>query len=122
MDRRIIEAKLNQIQSRTIQSRWPVDGWESRTADHLGPGVYAYDGEWAETRLIPESLDSSDGLGHDVALSDDGTRLYVAFEQSDAINVYDWTNRVLLGSISAGSDVPLAGSSSFDIFTSLMVS
>ncbi|MCJ7738224.1 MAG: alpha-mannosidase, partial [Anaerolineae bacterium] len=49
MDRRIIEAKLNQIQSRTIQSRWPVDGWESRTADHLGPGVYAYDGEWAET-------------------------------------------------------------------------
>jgi alpha-mannosidase len=46
VDVRIIRAKLAEINRRSVLARWPITGWEARTADHLAPGEYAYRGDW----------------------------------------------------------------------------
>ena len=47
MDTRIIRAKLEELGRRAAVRRWPVDGWEVRVADHLAPGEYRFEGDWA---------------------------------------------------------------------------
>ncbi|NLD74786.1 MAG: alpha-mannosidase, partial [Chloroflexi bacterium] len=47
MDPRIILAKLNGLWQRSVIGSWPIGPWEARTADHLAPGEYRYDGDWA---------------------------------------------------------------------------
>ena len=46
MDERIIRAKLEHIKRAVDARRWPIEGWEARTADHLAPGEYRFDGDW----------------------------------------------------------------------------
>ncbi len=46
MDDRIIRKKLEILKGLSIDNSLPVTGWEARTADHLGPNEYKYDGEW----------------------------------------------------------------------------
>ncbi len=47
MDPRIIRAKLDTLRRRSTRRRWPIEGWQARTADHYAPHQYRYDGEWA---------------------------------------------------------------------------
>jgi len=47
MDERIIRAKLSHLRQSAVVERWPIARWEARTADHLAPGAYRYDGEFA---------------------------------------------------------------------------
>jgi alpha-mannosidase len=46
MDERIIKARLDQLHARSITARWPAGPWEARTAEHVAPGQYHYDGDW----------------------------------------------------------------------------
>ncbi|MCD6289975.1 MAG: alpha-mannosidase [Anaerolineae bacterium] len=47
MDPRIIRMKLDILHRRAIVRAWPISPYEARTADHLAPGEYRYDGDWA---------------------------------------------------------------------------
>ena len=47
MDPRIILAKLNGLWQRSVVGSWPIGPWQARTADHLAPGEYRYDSDWA---------------------------------------------------------------------------
>ena len=56
MDSRIIQMKLEHILRSAILGRWPITGWEGRTADYVAVGDYRYDGDWqpvAEDSLWP---------------------------------------------------------------------
>ncbi len=48
MDTRIIRSRLDTIRRRSVVRRWPIAGWQARTADHLAPGEYEYDGDWQD--------------------------------------------------------------------------
>ncbi len=53
MDERIIKMKLELLSRKAIVRCWPIGPWWARTADHLAPGEYRYDGDW--TRVDGES-------------------------------------------------------------------
>lgn len=46
MDERIIKMKLDLLGRKAIVRDQPVGPWWARTADHLAPNVYRYDGDW----------------------------------------------------------------------------
>ncbi len=46
MDERLIRAKTDRIRQLATRQVWPIQQWEARTADHLAPGEYRYDGDW----------------------------------------------------------------------------
>ena len=46
MDARIIQTKLERIKQSSVLQRWPITGWEGRTADYVAVGDYCYDGDW----------------------------------------------------------------------------
>ncbi len=48
MDPRIIRSKLDHIRRQATLAVWPIDPWQVRTAEHLAPGQYRYDGDWTE--------------------------------------------------------------------------
>jgi len=54
MDDRIVRMKLDTLRRRAVLGRWPIGPWEARSAEHRGPGVYTYDGDWLPAD--PESL------------------------------------------------------------------
>ena len=54
MDDRIVRMKLDTLRRRAVLGRWPIGPWEARSAEHRGPGVYTYDGDWLPAG--PESL------------------------------------------------------------------
>jgi alpha-mannosidase len=51
MDDRVVSKRLQILSSLTVESSRPIGPWQVRSGDHLGPGRYAYDGEWAEAAL-----------------------------------------------------------------------
>ena len=51
MDPRIVTRKLALLRGLAVREVQPLSGWSKRTAQHLGPGRYAYDGNWARTRV-----------------------------------------------------------------------
>ncbi len=48
MDERIIRMKLDLIRRSAVAARWPIVGWQARTADFLAAGDYRFDGDWAD--------------------------------------------------------------------------
>lgn len=46
MDARIIQRKLDLIRRAGMVQAWPIGPWQVRTADHLAPAEYRYDGAW----------------------------------------------------------------------------
>ncbi len=46
MDSRIIRSKLDAIRTSILTQRWPIGGWEARTATFRAVGDYKYDGDW----------------------------------------------------------------------------
>jgi len=46
MDPRVASRKLEILQGLATKSAVPIDRWQARTAEHLGPGEYRYDGPW----------------------------------------------------------------------------
>lgn len=51
MDQRIIDKKLQLLQALAVRSQVPLKGWQVRTADHLAPEQYKYDGKWTAAAL-----------------------------------------------------------------------
>ncbi len=51
MDPRIIGKKVQILQGLATETAIPIAGWEARTAEHLGPNEYRYDGDWAAVEL-----------------------------------------------------------------------
>ncbi|MHB0855973.1 MAG: alpha-mannosidase [Anaerolineae bacterium] len=49
MDERIIRMKLDKIRARAVRRRWPIGNWQTRTAEHLAPSEYRYEGDWTAT-------------------------------------------------------------------------
>jgi len=51
MDERVISKRLAILNSLIPESSKPIGPWQFRTAAHLGPGQYAFDGDWADASL-----------------------------------------------------------------------
>lgn len=51
MDDRIIDKKLQLLQGLATAFSRPIEGWESRTADHAAIGVYAHEDTWRKAVL-----------------------------------------------------------------------
>ncbi len=51
MHQNIVHSKLNTLRSLAVERSWPVGGWRARTAVHLGPGQYEFDGPWKKVSL-----------------------------------------------------------------------
>ena len=47
MEERIIRAKIDAVGAMAIVGRWPIGGWQARTADNPAPGEYRFHGDWA---------------------------------------------------------------------------
>jgi alpha-mannosidase len=46
VDPRIVQSKLEAIRNSVVRARWPIEGWEARTATFDAVGEYAFDGDW----------------------------------------------------------------------------
>ena len=47
MDPRVIDKKLQILQELATQSVVPITAWQARTAEHVAPGEYRYEGGWS---------------------------------------------------------------------------
>jgi alpha-mannosidase len=83
MDERIIRMKLDHIKQSAALACWPVEDWQTHTADYLGPGEYHFDGDWmpappdgrwpaGKTLFWRSTLDTPDGVS--------GEQLFLQFE------------------------------------------
>lgn len=83
VDERIIGAKIGAVGARAIIGRWPIGGWQARTADNPAPGEYRFHGDWTP---VPDESNWQPGatlfIRAETALPivPSGATLHVAFD------------------------------------------